>query len=239
MSDGERRARVLLVEDDSAIRVGVTTALGREGYDVQAEEDGTSILAVAADFRPDMAILDVRLPKGPNGFEIARQLRTSGTDTDMPLLFLTAADDLQSRLDGFEAGGDDYLVKPFSMAELLARVQALLRRSGRLERGAWQVGDLVVDEDAHTVTRAGEEIALTNIEFQLLAVLIRNEGKVLSKFRLMGKVWGFDSFDANLVEKHVGALRRKLEAHGPRLLHTVRHAGYVLRVDPPRVSPTD
>jgi DNA-binding response OmpR family regulator len=130
--------RVLLVEDDGPIRVALEVALRGGGYEVRAEPDGTRLDDVVADFRPDLAVLDVRLPVGPDGFTMARTLRSSST---MPLLFLTAADTLDDRLEGFEAGADDYLLKPFSMAELLVRVRALLRRSGRLASASWQVGD--------------------------------------------------------------------------------------------------
>ncbi len=227
MSDpASRRARVLVVEDDGPIRSALDVALRGEGYEVRAEADGTCISDVAAKFRPDLAILDVRLPVGPDGYEIARLLRRAG---DLPLLFLTAADALESRLAGFEAGADDYLIKPFSMAELLARGQALLRRSGRLTSSTWQLDDLVVDEAARTVVRGAHQIELTHIEFTLLCVLIRHHGRVLSKVQLLTQVWGFDAYDPNVVEVHISALRRKLEADGPRLLQTVRGLGYVLR----------
>jgi two-component system OmpR family response regulator len=157
---------------------------------------------------------------------MARLLRrTSG----LPILFLTAADSVDDRLAGFQAGADDYLVKPFSMAELLARVQALLRRSGRLSSASWHVGDLVVDDAARMVVRAGVPLELTRTEYDLLTVLVQQIGTVLSKTQLLTQVWGFDAYDTNLVEVHMSALRRKLEAAGPRLVHTVRGAGYVLR----------
>jgi DNA-binding response OmpR family regulator len=193
---------------------------------VLALPDGDRLTAHVDDFRPDLALLDVRLGDGPDGYQLAGSLRRQST---MPILFLTAADAVEDRLAGFEAGGDDYLVKPFSMAELLARVKALLKRSGRLSSASWQVGDLVVDEDARTVVRAGVSLDLTRTEYEMLAVLVRHVGKVLSKTQLLTQVWGFDAYDANLVEVHMSALRRKLEAAGPRIVHTVRGAGYVLR----------
>lgn len=217
---------MLIVDDEQSIRVAVQASLEGEGYQVRAEADGSRIEKVAAQFRPDMAILDVRLPVGPDGYTLARRLRTSG---QLPVLFLSAADGVEDRLAGFRAGGDDYLVKPFAMAELLARVDALLRRAGRPSVGVWEIGDLVVDEGRATVTRDGTPIGLTYIEQQLLLVLARHRGQVMSKEQLLRQVWGFDGGDTNLVEVHVSSLRRKLEAHGPRILHTMRGLGYLLR----------
>lgn len=221
-----QRPRVLVVEDDAPIRTALDVALRSEGYEVRAEADGTSLAAVVESFRPDLAVLDVRLPTGPDGYAMARLLRSS---SDLPMLFLTAADAVEDRLAGFSAGADDYLIKPFSMAELLARTQALLRRAGRLSSSTWQVGDLVVDDGARSVVRDGVAVDLTRTEYDLLAALVRHVGKVLSKTQLLTAVWGFDSYDTNLVEVHMSALRRKLEATGPRCIQTVRGAGYVLR----------
>ena len=221
-----QRPRVLVVEDDAPIRSALEVALRSEGYELLALPDGTSLAAAADEYRPDLAVLDVRLPVGPDGYTMARTLRSRST---IPILFLTAADAVEDRLAGFDAGADDYLIKPFSMAELLARVQALLRRSGRLASTSWQIGDLVVDDGARTVVRAGVPLELTRTEYDLLAMLAQNVGRVLSKTQLLTSVWGFDAYDANLVEVHMSALRRKLESVGPRLVHTVRGAGYVLR----------
>ncbi|HVL99544.1 MAG TPA: response regulator transcription factor [Egibacteraceae bacterium] len=217
---------MLVVEDDLPVRSAVEVALTGQGYEVRAVPDGVSIDEVAHEFRPDLGVLDVRLPLGPNGYEIARKLRDS---RDLPVIFLTAADSVEERLAGFEAGGDDYLVKPFAMAELLARVRALLHRSGRLRQTAVEVGPLAIDENARRVTYDGADVSLTRIEYELLAALARPPGRVLSKTQLLVAVWGYDAYDDNLVEVHMSALRRKLEAHGPRLLHTVRGVGYVLR----------
>ena len=145
------------------------------------------------------------------------------------MLFLTAADAVEDRLRGFEVGGDDYLVKPFAMAELLARIRALLRRTGRETSATRQVRDLMIDEASRTVHRAGVQVDLTGTEFDLLWALARNPGATLSKVQLLSQVWGFDLYEPNLVEVHVSALRRKLEAHGPRVIHTERGRGYVLR----------
>lgn len=221
-----QRARVLVVEDDGPIRSSLDVALHGEGYEVTALPDATRLHDVVETFRPDLAILDVHLPAGPNGFGAARQLRA---ESDLPILFLTAADGIDDRLSGFDAGGDDYLVKPFSMAELLARVHALLKRAGRLSSAARQIGDLVIDDAARTVVRNGRVVNLTRTEYDLLSALSQHPGQVLSKTQLLTQVWGFDAYDANLVEVHLSALRRKLEAHGPRLLQTVRGVGYVLR----------
>jgi DNA-binding response OmpR family regulator len=218
--------RILLVEDDTTIRQALAVALRDDGYQVSAESDGASALDGAEAFRPDLAILDIRLPPGPDGLAVARALRES---RNIPIVFLTAADALEDRLAGFHAGGDDYVVKPFSMAELLARVRAVLRRAGALDSGVWQVHDLVVDESARSAVRGGTVIDLTRTEFDLLALLGRQRGRVLSKRQILTEIWGYEGYQENVVEAHMSALRRKLEGDGGRLIHTVRGAGYVLR----------
>jgi two-component system OmpR family response regulator len=222
-----QNARVLVVEDEQGVRSVLELALKGEGYVVHTESDGVRIQEVADRFRPDLAILDLRFPLGPDGYEIARTLRRSG---DLPLVFLTSADELDARLAGFEAGADDYLIKPFSMAEMLARVHALLRRSGRLSSAVAQVGELTIDQGARAVLVGGHRVDLTRIEYELLSSLAKRPGQVVSRARLLAQVWGFDDYDSNKVDVHMSALRRKLEAHGPRLVHTVRGVGYVLRV---------
>ncbi len=221
-----QKPRVLVLEDDRPIRSALEVALRGEDYEVEARPDARGVQEAAERFRPDLAILDVRLPGGPDGYTAARILRSG---SDMPILFLTAADGIDDRLAGFEAGGDDYLAKPFSMAELLARARALLRRAGRLSSAVRQVGDLVVDEGGRSVVRNGAVLDLTRTEYDLLSVLAQHPGQVLSKVQLLTQVWGFDAYDANLVEVHMSSLRRKLEAHGPRVIQTVRGVGYVLR----------
>ena len=188
--------------------------------------DASGIQRVVDQFRPDLAVLDVHLGSGPDGYSTARLLRGQ---SDLPVIMLTAADTVAERLEGFNSGADDYLIKPFSMAELLARVEALLRRTGRLTSAVRQVGDVVIDDAARAVIRAGEKLDLTRTEFDLLATLAKHPGQVLSKVQLLTQVWGFDAYDVNLVEVHMSSLRRKLEAHGPRIIQTVRGVGYVVR----------
>ncbi|MEJ7765953.1 MAG: response regulator transcription factor [Acidimicrobiales bacterium] len=222
-------ARVLVVEDEAPIRAAVDVALRSEGYEVRAEADASSIDRVREEFHPDLAVLDVRLPFGPDGHAAAKRLRLA---SNLPIIFLTAADSLEDRLAGFKAGADDYLVKPFEMAELLARSEALLRRSGRLRSAVWEIGDLIVDDTTRTATRAGRPLNLTQTEYQLLRVLVQRPGELLSKSHLLAKTWGFDAYHTNLVEVHVSALRRKLEVAGPRMVHTaVGKGGYVFRAD--------
>jgi DNA-binding response OmpR family regulator len=218
--------RLLLIEDDQSLREAVTVTLRRAGFEVRAEPDGSGLADAVAAFHPDLAILDVRLPRGENGFGLAVRLRTMA---EIPIVFVTAADAIDERLRGFEVGADDYIVKPFVASELLARVRAVLRRSGRLTSPTYQVFDLLVDEANRTASRSGHDLQLTKVEFDLLAVLSRTPGQVFSKAQLLSLVWGFDGYDNNLVEVHISALRRKLEANGGRLIHTERGEGYVLR----------
>jgi len=214
--------RVVLVEDEESVRQAVERALRHEGIFVTGFADcpAPDVVLGAA---PDLAVLDVLLPSG-DGFDLARQLRAA---RDLPIIFLTARDTVEDRLDGFELGADDYLVKPFALEELLARIRAVLRRTGRL-RAAIEAGEIVVDEQAGLASRGGSPLELTPTELRLLAYLVRQRGLVLSKHQLLTQVWGYDAYDPNVVEVHVSALRRKLEAHGSRILHTVRGLGYRL-----------
>ena len=208
------------------MRTSLEVALREEGYQVCACADAVALRLVLEQFRPDLAILDVRLAAGPDGYATARLLRAQ---SELPVIMLTAADAVAERLEGFNAGADDYLVKPFSMAELLARVDALLRRAGSLISAVRQIGDVIIDHAARTVLRAGTTMELTRTEFDLLATLAKHPGQVLSKVQLLSQVWGFDAYDVNLVEVHMSSLRRKLEAQGPRIIQTVRGVGYVVR----------
>ena len=219
-------ARILVVEDDSGIRNLLTAALGREGYEVEAIGDGLKAEEVHDRFQPDLAILDVRLGDGPDGFTVARRLRTR---SDLALVFLTDQTEVTDRLTGFETGADDYIPKPFVLAELLARVKALLRRSGRTTSAVFEVGSLKIDEAGRQVYFNGDAVTLTRIEFELLATLARQPGRVASKNQLLTKVWGFDGYDQNLVEVHVSSLRKKLGSDAAKMVQTVRGVGYVLR----------
>jgi two-component system, OmpR family, response regulator len=225
---GVTAARVLVVEDEPVLRETVAAALEAAGFVVLACADGRDLDAAVARFRPDAAVLDISLP-GPDGLALARRLRELG---EAAVVFVTARDAVPDRLAGFAAGADDYLVKPFVLAELVARLRAVLRRTGRLVSPTVEVGALVLDEDAGRVLVAGEPVPLTATELRLLAYLVRNRGRVLSKTQILTQVWGYDENDPNLVEAHVSALRRKLEAHGPRLVHTVRGVGYRVAVAP-------
>jgi DNA-binding response OmpR family regulator len=227
-SEFERPARVLVVEDDDAISQVLQRSLRMEGYDVRIAADGMVALDEAHSFLPDLVILDLGLPK-LDGIEVAKTLRESD---DVPILMLTARDAVESRVEGLDAGADDYLVKPFERQELLARLRALLRRRPPRGQAAITVGDLRLNPDTHEVLRGERQLDLTQREFELLEYLMRNERIVVSRQRLLDEVWGYDPFSmTNTIEVFVSNLRRKLEAGGePRLLHTIRGAGYVLRV---------
>jgi two-component system OmpR family response regulator len=220
----KQHARVVVIEDEASVRTGVGAALEREGLAVSAFADFVEVETIEATM-PDLIVLDVGLPRG-DGFELARQLRARG---DVPIVFLTARDAVADRLTGFEIGADDYLVKPFALEELLARVRVVLRRVGR-HTAPLEAGDVLIDEEAGLAFRNGHPLALTPTELRLLAFLVRHRGLVLSKPQLLSQVWGYDAYDQNVVEVHVSALRRKLEEHGPRLLETVRGLGYRLVV---------
>jgi len=226
--------RVLLVEDDPLVREVLAAALEGAGYEVQTDVDGSRVERTVATFVPDIALIDLHLGDGVNGITVARRLRAT---REIPCVFLTGETGINDVLAAFDVGGDDYVVKPFVMAELLVRMRAVLRRWGRVGRSIIQADDLIIDMEAHSAVRGGKVIDLTHREFSLLATLAQHPGVVLSKVQLLTQVWGFEHYDLNLVEVHICALRRKMEEHGHRLIHTVRGVGYVLRPDSTRARP--
>jgi len=218
-------ATILVVEDDETTRRELVRALEDARFVVRAEQTAAGARESLLSFRPDLIVLDIGLPD-VDGLALARSIRARDS---VPFIFVTSAGTEADKLTGFAAGADDYMVKPVSLPELVTRVRAVLARTNRLQRPVLRIGDLVVDEDAHTVTVKGEPVELTVIEFSLLACLCRSPGRVISKVQLLTEVWGFDHYSLNLVEVHISALRRKLEALGPRVVHTVRGVGYVVR----------
>jgi two-component system response regulator MprA len=216
-----------VVEDDAEIAGALRRSLRIDGYDVRVAEDGEEALTEAGLFEPDLVVLDLGLPK-LDGMDVARRLRAAD---DVPILMLTARDALESRVEGLDAGADDYLVKPFERQELLARLRALLRRRPPRGSASLVVADLSLNPDTHEVHRGERVVELTQREFELLEYLMRNERIVVPRQRLLEDVWGYDPFaTTNTIEVFVSNLRRKLEGGGePRLLHTIRGAGYVLR----------
>ena len=227
--------RILVVDDDRAVRESLRRSLAFNGYTVDLAEDGVEALEAITNERPDALVLDVMMPRW-DGLEVCRQLRSSGDD--LPILVLTARDTVSERVSGLDAGADDYLPKPFALEELLARLRALLRRTGPEEGGDGAVmtfADLTLDPSTRDVQRGNRLISLTRTEFSLLEMLIANPRRVLTRSRILEEVWGFDfPTSGNALEVYVGYLRRKTEAEGEsRLIHTVRGVGYVLRETPP------
>ncbi len=218
-------SRVVLVEDDDLLREGVSSALRTQGYDVRAEGDGTRLEQVLDEFQPHVALLDVTLPVGPDGFELAERIRAAG---DIPFMFLTASVGIEDRVRGLDLGADDYLVKPFSMKELSARVRALLRRVVVPTQPVITVGDVVIDTSMRTVHRAGAEVALTPTEFDILVAIAQRAGTPCTKAFLLEEVWGLKDNSRHLVEVQMSGLRRKLEVHGPRLIVTCRGGAYTI-----------
>jgi two-component system OmpR family response regulator len=222
-------ARVLVVDDEPALREAIGLTLRYEGYEVDEVGAGRAALDAVERFRPDLVVLDVMLPD-LDGFEVTRRLRDSGSR--VPVVFLTAKDTVEDRVTGLRLGGDDYLTKPFSLEELVARVQAVLRRVGVGQGNRRLVfHDLELDDDSHEVWRAGRPVSLTATEFKLLRLLLQNPRRVLSKLQIMEHVWAYDfGGDGNIVEAYVSSLRKKIDNVDPPLIHTVRGAGYVLRL---------
>jgi DNA-binding response OmpR family regulator len=216
----------LVVEDSDAIRLPVVTALSAQGFHVSSVTDGDDLEALLPSFVPDLVILDIMLP-GRNGFELLQVIRRTSTAA---VLMLTARDALADRVQGLTAGADDYVIKPFAMAELVARIHAVLRRS-RPGGSSISVDDLVINDDVTLVRRGKESLDLTETERRLLGYLAAHRDRVVSKTQILTAVWGYDGFDENVVEVHISSLRRKLEAGGrSRLVHTVRGRGYVLGI---------
>ncbi|HEX8207921.1 MAG TPA: response regulator transcription factor [Solirubrobacteraceae bacterium] len=220
--------RVLVVDDEPAVRTSLDRALRMAGYDVALAPDGSSALSALSAGPVDAVVLDVAMP-GVDGLEVCRRMRSGGDRT--AVLMLTARDAVDDRVAGLDAGADDYLVKPFALRELQARLRALLRRTEPGDAPSLSLGDLVMDIPAHTVHRGARAIELTRTEFSLLQLFLEHPGQVLTRTQIFERVWGYDfGATSNTLGVYVGYLRRKLEAEGePRLLHTVRGLGYVLR----------
>ena len=225
--DHASSARILVVDDESSIVDAVATALRYEGFEVEEAATGRAALEGAARFAPDLIVLDWMLPD-IEGIEVGRRLRANGDRT--AILFLTAKDAVENKVDALRAGGDDYVTKPFSLAEVVARVHAILRRTGsELPGDVLRFDDLVLDESRHEVFRGDEQVQLTATEFALLRYFMLNPRRVLSKGQILQNVWRYDfGGNANVVETYVSYLRRKLDAAGPPLIKTVRQAGYML-----------
>jgi two-component system OmpR family response regulator len=221
---------VLVVDDEENISYLVESALQLDGIDTAKAADGHQALTLVESFRPQAIVLDVMMP-GLDGFEVVRRLRSDGVKT--PVLFLTARDGVDDRVHGLTHGGDDYIVKPFAVAELVARVRLALRHAGLgSEDDVLGVADLEIDQRAHRVTRAGQVVTLSPTEYKLLRYLLLNVGQVLSRAQILDHVWNYDfGGDASVVETYISYLRRKVDTVEPKLLHTVRGVGYTLRVE--------
>ncbi len=222
--------KVLVVDDEPSITDLVSMALRYEQFDVRVASNGREALDAVEQFAPDLAVLDIMMP-GIDGFEVARRLRNAGSH--LPILFLTARDATEDKIRGLTLGGDDYVTKPFSVEELVARIRAILRRAQPAAASPSRLAfaDLELDDDTHEVWRAGREIELTATEFKLLRYLLLNARRVLSKDQILDHVWNYDfGGNANIVETYVSYLRRKVDGEGAPLIHTVRGVGYSLRL---------
>jgi len=222
--------RVLVVDDEAALTELLSMALRYEGWEVRTAGDGTTAVRTAREFRPDAVVLDVMLPDF-DGLEVLRRLRAE--QTEVPVLFLTAKDAVEDRIAGLTAGGDDYVTKPFSLEEVVARLRGLLRRAGMAAARSdamLAVGDLTMDEDSREVRRGGDLVTLTATEFELLRYLMRNPKRVLSKAQILDRVWNYDfGGQANVVELYISYLRKKIDVGREPMIHTMRGAGYVLK----------
>jgi two-component system, OmpR family, response regulator len=226
--------RLLVVEDEPDIRELLSATLRFAGFQVTAAADGLQALAHARRERPDLVLLDVMLP-GPDGFDVVRRLRAEGVR--VPVLFLTARDGTEDKVTGLRLGGDDYVTKPFSLQEVVARIEALLRRSGGprpdAPAGRLSFADIELDEQSHDVYKAGVPVVLSATEFKLLRYFLTNPARVLSKRQILNHVWEYGlGPETNVVESYVSYLRKKVDTSVPRLIHTVRGVGYVLRLPP-------
>jgi two-component system OmpR family response regulator len=220
--------RLLLVDDEDNLRSMLEAALRHSGFDVHPVANGRDAISAVPTVQPDLIVLDVMLPD-LDGFDVCKRLRSAGDRT--PVLFLTARDATEDKVRGLTLGGDDYLVKPFSLEELVARITAVLRRAG-VDPATEELRceDLAMDDDAHLVTKAGREVALSPTEYNLLRYLLVNKGRVVSKAQILDHVWDYDfGGDGGVVETYIGYLRKKLDHVEPRLIHTIRGVGYTLR----------
>ncbi|MFV0407628.1 MAG: response regulator transcription factor [Propioniciclava sp.] len=222
--------RVLTVDDESSLTELLSMAMRYEGWDVTTAGTGLTAVQAAREVRPDAIVLDMMLPDF-DGLEVMRRIRTE--QPGVPVIFLTAKDAVDDRIRGLTAGGDDYVTKPFSLEELVARLRGLLRRTGATTsqpESQLVVGDLSLDEDSHEVTRGGQQISLTATEFELLRYLMRNPRRVLSKAQILDRVWNYDfGGQANVVELYISYLRKKVDVGRAPMIHTLRGAGYVLK----------
>ena len=223
-------ARLLVVDDEPNIRELLSTSLRYAGFEVTAAANGREALDAAEEFQPDLAVLDVMLPD-MDGFTVTRRLRAAGRH--FPVVFLTARDGTEDKITGLTVGGDDYVTKPFSLDEVVARIRAVLRRTASLDDDAavLRVDDLELDDDAHEVRRGGEVVELSPTEFKLLRYLMMNPNRVLSKAQILDHVWEYDfNGDAGIVESYISYLRRKIDVGGrEKMIHTKRGVGYMLR----------
>ena len=223
--------RILAVDDEQMLTDLLAMALRMEGWEVRTASSGLEALQVARDFEPDALVLDIMMPD-LDGMSVLRRLRESGNL--VPVLFLTAKDAVGDRIAGLTAGGDDYVTKPFSLEEVIARLRAIISRTGLASADEGQsilrVGDLTLNEDSHEVERSGAEIELTATEFELLRYLMRNERRVLSKAQILDRVWSYDfGGKSSVVELYISYLRKKIDAGRSPLLHTVRGVGYMIK----------
>ncbi|WP_082915805.1 response regulator transcription factor [Plantibacter sp. H53] len=239
-SPDSARIRVLVVDDEANLRHLLSAVLRQQGWKVLVAADGASAVAQARDHRPHLVVLDVVLPD-MDGLEVLERIREDLPDT--LVLFLTANSSVSDRISGITAGGDDYVTKPFSIDEVVARLRGLARRSPMLGQAVsplMTVGDLILNEDSHAVSRGGEDITLTATEFALLRYLVENADRVLSKHQILDRVWEYDfGRESNIVELYISYLRKKIDAGRAPMIHTLRRVGYMLQAAPEETRPPD